>query len=159
MCGRMAALEMEGEFVAHKFLRTARISWWIEIDADATRLMVEATRRLDRAYALLHESGALMRDENGPIVAATWSDACALARSNSAEWVLALTDRRAIRVTHGKTSVYAEGATVLLVPNKEALESLTLQDNDTHQEIAREEANAKDRKRPSGAANRRRRRG
>ncbi len=132
--------------------------WWIELDAEATLALVEGYKRLDRAYALLHETGSLMHDERGPIVASSWTEACALARVNSAVWLLSLTDRRAIRLTHGKTSVYAEGSSALLVPNREALESLTIA-NTTVQEIEREEAAAKANKRPSGAENRRRRRG
>jgi hypothetical protein len=147
---------MEGELVAHRFLHTAKLCWWIELDAEATLAMVEVSTRIDRAYVLLHESGSLMHDERGPILAATWPEVCEHARVNSARWALSLTDRRAIRLTHGKTGVYADGTSVLLVPNKKALESLTI-DNTTTQEIEREEATAKTSRRPSGAENRRRR--
>lgn len=132
--------------------------WWIELDAEATLALIEGYKQPGRAYALLHESGSLMRDEHGPLVAASWPDVCALARVNSAVWVLSLTDRRAIRMTHGKTSVYAEGTSAILLLNKQALESLTVHDNSTHQEIVREETNPKASKRPSGAENRRRKR-
>jgi hypothetical protein len=132
----------------------------MELDHDATLALAVGPmdrRRLQKAYALLHESGSLMEDESGPIVGSTWGEISHLARVNSAAWILAIEDKRVIRVAQGKVGVYVVQERVLLTLNKEALESITAHDH-THQEIAREEAASKARKRPSGAENRRRRR-
>lgn len=98
--------------------------WWMELDREATIALVTGGGK-DKAYALLHDSGALMHDERGPIVAPTWPEICELARVNSAVWVLVLHDRRVVRIAFGKNAAYVDSNAVLVVANKEALATLT----------------------------------
>lgn len=98
--------------------------WWMELDREATIALVTGGGR-EKAYALLHESGSLMHDQNGPIVAASWSDICELARVNSAVWVLVFHDRRIVRIAFGKNAAYVDSNAVLVVADREALATLT----------------------------------
>lgn len=110
--------------------------WWMELDREATIALVTGGGK-EKAYALLHENGSLMHDQNGPIVAGSWADICEHARVNSAIWVLVFHDRRVVRIAFGKNAAYVDSNAVLVVANKEALTTLT--GNDT-QEKQDEEA-------------------
>ena len=101
--------------------------WWMELDREATIALVTGGGK-DKAYALLHESGSLMHDQNGPIVAASWSDICELARVNSAVWILVFHDRRVVRIAFGKNAAYVDSNAVLVVADREALATLTGQE-------------------------------
>src|SRR5688500_17661681 len=136
--------------------RLSRAQWWMKLDHEATLTLtgVDISERSGvKAYALLHESGSLMHDERGPIVAASWPEICRQAQLNSAIWVLSMHERRAIRLAPGKNGMFVDSNNVLLVCDEAALASVT---TELPQEIEREEAASKTRKRPSGAENRRR---
>lgn len=137
--------------------RLDRWRWWIELDVEATLALVQGNTP-DHAYVLLHESGSLMHDEHGPIVADSWANACNVARENSALYILSLHDKRVIRVAYGRTGVYVDSKYVFFVASREALASIT--NDDTHLEIEREEAKTTGpkRKQLSGAEKRRRKR-
>ena len=137
--------------------RLDRWRWWIELDAEATIALVQGD--LGPAYVLLHESGSLMRDENGVIAEDSWANICTAARENSALFIFSLHDKRVIRVAYGPVGVYVDSRYVFFVADRDALQSVTMQDG-TVQEILREEAKATGpkRKQISGAEKRRRKR-
>ncbi len=154
----MVVPNMEGTMASHKFLFGARASWWMKLDHDATLAVADgAQRHVMKAYALLHDNGSIMHDEEGPLVSDSWPTICQLASRNSSLWVLLIGERRVIRLKHGKNGAYVDTNSVLLSFDDTALQSLTQTDH-TYQEIEREEAISKAGKRPSGAEHRRRRR-
>lgn len=118
--------------------RLARAQWWMKLDHDATLALagVDLSDRSGvKAYALLHETGSLMLDEKGPIVAASWPEICRRAQTNSAIWVLSMHERRVIRLAPGKNGMFVDSNNVLLVVDEAALATIT----EPHQEITHEE--------------------
>jgi hypothetical protein len=135
--------------MAHRIANTQLgvFLWWMELDREATIALVTGGGK-EKAYALLHENGSLMHDQNGPIVADTWAGICEQARVNSSIWILVFHDRRIVRIAFGKNAAYVDSNAVLVVANKEALATLTGNESQEQQdEEAADTANKARRKR------------